>query len=91
MIGSNAEAETQRVKWWLWAPAGMAVAFVGYGLTIPDYQIDARMARNICEKLTVTGNVSQWECDKNYSDAIEQGQAAGRAAMKNQPLLLTAP
>jgi len=66
-------AKVPRTKWWLWVPLGCIALFLGYGFTVPQYQSDARRAREACESLT--GGVSKGECDRVHANVLATGEA----------------
>ena len=54
---------------------GLVVAFIGYGLTIPEYQHEARQKREACEALV--GPFRKDECWRMYDRDIAAGRASG--------------
>lgn len=62
---------------WPWVvgiPVGLFVIFIGYGMTIPEYQHTAREQREVCYKLAAYNE--RFHCDRLYSEAIERGKAS---------------
>lgn len=68
-------AKVPRTKWWLWIPLALVAAFLLYGASIPEYEAQAREARNLCEKLIAGQPGGQYQCDLAYSRAISEGKA----------------
>lgn len=77
-------ARVPRTKWWLWVPLGLIGLFFAYGLTIPEYEHQARELRKACEAL-VGGPVSgrMGECRRIEAEAIARGKASGAPAVKS--------
>lgn len=51
--------------------AALAVAFIGYGFTIPAHEADARAARRVCERdMIPRGLATQYDCDQAYEAAL---------------------
>jgi hypothetical protein len=69
----GARTKPKGVKWWLWIPLGLVALFFAYGLSIPQYQHDAREMRKAC---TAMGG-SQYDCDRIEADVIRKGKAGG--------------
>lgn len=68
-------AKVPKFKWWLWVPLGLVIAFIGYGMSIPEHVADARAKRRICEEqLIPRGMASKYDCDKVYDDTIRAGR-----------------
>ncbi|WP_219209193.1 zinc-ribbon domain-containing protein [Variovorax boronicumulans] len=68
-------AKIKRFKWWLWLPLAAVLAFFALGASVPQYESDARAARNICEQSFARGAVSSLsECNRLYDDMIVKGK-----------------
>ena len=67
----------------LWPPALLVfvLALLAYSILPPEYEVNARSNREICERLVKSGDRTQEWCDKHYNDAMELGRAAYRATI----------
>ena len=73
-------AKVPRTKWWLWVPLGLIVMFFAYGLTIPEYQSQARQKREACEALV--GPLRKDECRRMYDNDVAAGKAGSGGPTK---------
>jgi len=65
-----------RPKIWPWLvgiPVAIFIAMLIYGSTIPEYEDQARRAREVCEKIVAPYQRSI--CDQQYAEAIRKGRA----------------
>lgn len=74
-------AKIMRRNWapliWIGLPVVALVGFLAIGTSMPQYEKDAKAARNICEKMYAAGAVSTlYECNRNYDNAMANGRAA---------------
>jgi hypothetical protein len=62
-------------KLWPWVvgiPVILFAAFILYGMSIPEYEAQARRVRDVCEKLAAPGQ--QIICDEQFDEAIARGR-----------------
>lgn len=71
----------------LWPPALLVfvLALLAYSILPPEYEVNARSNREICERLVKSGYRTQEWCDKHYNDSMELGRAAYRAKIASSP------
>jgi hypothetical protein len=72
-LSVQAAPQKKAFKWWLWGPIALVVLFLAYGASIPKHEGEARAARRACEQMAGANPSLQYQCDKNYADAMARG------------------
>lgn len=77
--GCGATQRMHRGWWFVIVPVALFVAFVGFGLAIPEHIAKANRMRAVCEELIGgKGGWRQHECDRIYDEELAKGRAASK-------------
>lgn len=72
----NCGAKVPHAKIWPWivgVPVVLFIAFLLYGVSIPDYMSHARQVRDVCERIAAPDQ--QYICQQQYDESIRKGKA----------------